>query len=72
MRWSILNDGAAKVFTGFKDIVKEMNINCKVLGKSDHFRNLCPVIGSSTNIDVSATTLLSNGLYITTTNVGDI
>ena len=72
----ILSDGAGEMFNAFKEMVNNLSesdvkMDCKLIGKYARFGDLCPVVDDTTTIDTAEPTSLSNGLYITTTNVGD-
>ena len=65
-----LPDGPTAIFTVFQEEIINIGINCDDIGKHT-FGSLCAIAVEENNIDTTETTSLSNGLYITTTNVGD-
>lgn len=69
----LLPDGPTEIFKILQDEIADMGIDCKDIGEHT-LGGLCvtpPATDDATDLGSADTTTLSNGLYTTTTNVGD-
>lgn len=68
----LIPGGASQLFEAFKKVLPSMDIDCEAIGEIPPFGGVCVVVDDDTAIiDLEEPTILSKGLYITTTNVGD-